>query len=170
MITENLSTLKIHKLTQAQYDRELAAGNIDENALYLTPDEEIDLSGYATVEQLDEVAGVASGVRAQVSTLSADVASFNDELGVVESLATTAKNDAANAYDRADEAYYYAESREKPGAAVELINRGTMLHCADTNYTTLMARGEKLLDATTFDAVTDWSTHLVNGAIAWRYE
>ena len=38
MITENLSTLKIHKLTQAQYDRELAAGNIDESALYLTPD------------------------------------------------------------------------------------------------------------------------------------
>lgn len=39
MITENLSTLKIHKLTQAQYDRELAAGNLDEYALYLTPDE-----------------------------------------------------------------------------------------------------------------------------------
>lgn len=53
MITENLSTLKIHKLTQAQYDRELAAGRIDENALYLTPDEEIDLSGYATKEELN---------------------------------------------------------------------------------------------------------------------
>ena len=39
MITENLSTLKIHKLTQAQYDREFEAGNIDESALYLTPDE-----------------------------------------------------------------------------------------------------------------------------------
>ena len=39
MITENLSTLKIHKLTQEQYDRELAAGRIDPNALYLTPDE-----------------------------------------------------------------------------------------------------------------------------------
>lgn len=39
MITENLSTLKIHKLTQTQYDRELEAGRIDENALYLTPDE-----------------------------------------------------------------------------------------------------------------------------------
>lgn len=38
MNTENLSTLKIHKLTQEQYDRELAAGNIDENAIYLTPD------------------------------------------------------------------------------------------------------------------------------------
>lgn len=39
MKTENLSTLKIHKLTQAQYDRELAAGNIDESALYLIPEE-----------------------------------------------------------------------------------------------------------------------------------
>jgi hypothetical protein len=39
MITENLSTLKIHKLTQAQYDRELAAGNLDPTAMYLTPDE-----------------------------------------------------------------------------------------------------------------------------------
>lgn len=41
MITENLLTLKIHKLTQAQYDRELEAGNLDDNALYLTPDEGI---------------------------------------------------------------------------------------------------------------------------------
>ena len=53
MNTENLQTLKIHKLTQTQYDRELAAGNIDENALYLTPDEEIDLSPYATIEQVN---------------------------------------------------------------------------------------------------------------------
>lgn len=54
MNTENLSTLKIHKLTQAQYDRELEAGRIDATALYLTPDEEIDLSPYATVEQLNQ--------------------------------------------------------------------------------------------------------------------
>ena len=40
MIIENLSTLKIHKLTQEQYDREREAGNLDANALYLTPDEE----------------------------------------------------------------------------------------------------------------------------------
>ena len=39
MITENLSTLKIHKLTKEQYERELAAGRIDKNALYITPDE-----------------------------------------------------------------------------------------------------------------------------------
>jgi hypothetical protein len=38
MKTENLSTLKIHKLTQAQYEREREAGRLDEGALYLTPD------------------------------------------------------------------------------------------------------------------------------------
>lgn len=37
MVTENLATLKIHKLTQDQYDRELAAGRIEENEIYLTP-------------------------------------------------------------------------------------------------------------------------------------
>lgn len=58
MITENLSTLKIHKLSKAQYERELAAGNLDENAIYLTPDEEIDLSPYATIEQLNGKADV----------------------------------------------------------------------------------------------------------------
>lgn len=49
MITENLSTLKINKLTQAQYDRELEAGNIDANALYLTPDESVDLTTDQTI-------------------------------------------------------------------------------------------------------------------------
>lgn len=44
MITENLSTLKINKLSQAQYDRELAAGRIDANALYLTPATVVDES------------------------------------------------------------------------------------------------------------------------------
>ena len=54
MITENLSTLKIHSLTKEQYERELAAGRIDENALYLTPYEETDLSIYATQEHVEE--------------------------------------------------------------------------------------------------------------------
>ena len=40
MITENVSTLKIHKLTESQYERELRNGNIDENVLYLTPEVE----------------------------------------------------------------------------------------------------------------------------------
>lgn len=37
MITENLSTLQIHKLTQEQYDRALENGAINENAIYITP-------------------------------------------------------------------------------------------------------------------------------------
>lgn len=48
MITTDLSTLKINKLTQSQYDAAVANGTIDENALYFTPDEEIDFSLYMT--------------------------------------------------------------------------------------------------------------------------
>lgn len=57
MKTNNLSTLKIHKLSQAQYDREKAAGNLDQTALYLTPDESQDLSMYATKEELNSAIG-----------------------------------------------------------------------------------------------------------------
>lgn len=39
MRTENLSTLKFHKLTQAQYNRVVDDGTIDEFAFYLTPDD-----------------------------------------------------------------------------------------------------------------------------------
>lgn len=54
MLTTNLETLKIHKLTKEQYERELAAGNIDANALYLTPEEDVDLSQYATKTEISE--------------------------------------------------------------------------------------------------------------------
>ncbi len=39
MITEKVSTLKINKLSRAQYEREYLAGRIENTALYLTPDE-----------------------------------------------------------------------------------------------------------------------------------
>lgn len=35
MNIQNLSTLRIHQLTQEQYDREKAAGNLEANAIYL---------------------------------------------------------------------------------------------------------------------------------------
>ena len=38
MYTENLPTLRIHNLSQEQYDREAAAGNIENFSLYLTPE------------------------------------------------------------------------------------------------------------------------------------
>ena len=56
MKTENVSTLKIHKLSQEQYDRELAAGRLEDDAIYMTPGEEIDLSPYATITQMNNKA------------------------------------------------------------------------------------------------------------------
>ena len=61
MITENVTTLKIHKLTQEQYDTALAAGNLDENALYLTPDGEATLT-------IDNVDGLQAALDAKASS------------------------------------------------------------------------------------------------------
>ena len=33
-----------------------------------------------------------------------------------------------------------------------------------------LIRNSKLLSASAFDAVTDWTSHITNGEIAWRYE
>jgi hypothetical protein len=44
MITQNLPTLKIHQLTDEQYKRVKESADYDPNALYITPDEEVDLS------------------------------------------------------------------------------------------------------------------------------
>lgn len=41
MITENISTLRIHKLSQEQYDRENDAGTLEDNAIYITPSESV---------------------------------------------------------------------------------------------------------------------------------
>lgn len=54
---EDLQTLTIHKLTQEQYEEKLTNGDIDANALYLTPQEEIDLTPYATTIELNERLG-----------------------------------------------------------------------------------------------------------------
>lgn len=53
MITENLSTLKINKLTREQYEAALEAGNINENELYMTLEEGTD--ALATMGYVDEV-------------------------------------------------------------------------------------------------------------------
>ena len=43
METKNLPILKIHELKKTQFDRELAAGRLDADALYLVPDDNTDL-------------------------------------------------------------------------------------------------------------------------------
>lgn len=47
MITENLTTLKINKLTKAQYEAALAAGTVNENELYMTEESNVDLTDFA---------------------------------------------------------------------------------------------------------------------------
>lgn len=90
MKTENLSTLKIHKLTQEQYNREVAKGTIDPNALYLTPEEDVDYASKedlktkadkehkhtlneitditATAAELNYLSGITGNVQTQINT------------------------------------------------------------------------------------------------------
>lgn len=95
MITENLSTLKIHKLTQEQYDRELAAGNIDESAIYLTPDEEEEVQYIAqdtapddtnvlwidTSDDTSDFEQVSIDTSLSISGYAADAKAVGDALG-----------------------------------------------------------------------------------------
>ena len=48
MITENVSNLIIHKLSKEQYIRERDAGRLDPNALYATPEDEIEVDSTLT--------------------------------------------------------------------------------------------------------------------------
>jgi hypothetical protein len=79
MKTEDLSTLKIHKLTQAQYDRELAAGNLDENAIYLTPEEELKidlvevLNNTVTHEQIPSAQATVEYVSAEIAAKAPEI-------------------------------------------------------------------------------------------------
>jgi hypothetical protein len=91
MITQNVSTLQIHRLTQEQYDRELAAGRIDENAIYLTPDEEVDLSGYATQEYVNAATEdlkneLLGGAGEAVDTLKELADLINENQGTIDAL------------------------------------------------------------------------------------
>ena len=53
MIIENLTTLKINQLTQAQYEAALAAGTVNENELYATPDNnELDTTTFLRVSDV----------------------------------------------------------------------------------------------------------------------
>ncbi len=57
MIQTNLDTFRIHKLTKEQYNAAKAAGDIQENELYMTPEENVDLSDYATKDYVNENGG-----------------------------------------------------------------------------------------------------------------
>lgn len=110
MITENLSTLKIYKLTQEQYDKRLEEGTIDENALYLTPYEaidssDIDLSRYATIELLDEKANISHiHSIADINELQSILDTLNQNISVKSDVAHTHEiSDVTNLQSSLDE-------------------------------------------------------------------
>lgn len=58
MITTNLSSLQIHKLSYSQYETAKNAGTLDENVVYLTPipgktSELVNDAGYTTLMEVD---------------------------------------------------------------------------------------------------------------------
>ncbi len=77
-ITENLSNLRIHRLSQEQYENALANGNVDQTALYLTPD-----------NSLDEIANLAVAFTArnvEVTDTAGELANYS--IAIVKSTDT----------------------------------------------------------------------------------
>ena len=93
MITENLSTLKINRLTQEQYDAALTNGNINTNELYLTPDDnELDTSAFLRVTDVGSAvdinpinADTLEGKSASYFATASNVSTINNSLNTINS-------------------------------------------------------------------------------------
>ena len=86
MYTQDLPILTIHKLTKEQYDREFQAGNIDENALYITPEEDGGLEAIVSTlntaidkkADISTVSDLESRIAALEALLSSNILAVND--------------------------------------------------------------------------------------------
>lgn len=88
MIIENLTTLKINQLTKAQYEAALAAGTVNENELYATPDDnELDTTTFLRVSDVGSAvdtnpinADTLGGKSASEFLTSTDKTELNNEI------------------------------------------------------------------------------------------
>ena len=79
-LTEKLQTLQIHKLTEEQYQQKVESGSVEDNALYLTPDEEIDLTPYATIEYVNEyVEEVSTNIATALQKSQVQIITWEDD-------------------------------------------------------------------------------------------
>ena len=93
MITENLSTLKINRLTQEQYDTALTNGSINANELYLTPDDnELDTSSFLRVTDVGSAvdinpinADTLQGKSASYFATASNISTINGSLNTINS-------------------------------------------------------------------------------------
>lgn len=153
MNTENLSTLKIHKLSQAQYDRELAAGRIDANALYLTPDEEAatkehthniattSSDGFMSKDMVTKLNGIAAGANAYTHpSYTAKSSGFYkvtvDSSGHVSGTAAVAKGDITGLGIPAQDTTYGVVSTSADGLAPKRDGSTTKFLRADGTWAT----------------------------------
>jgi hypothetical protein len=104
LITENLSTLKIYKLTQEQYERRLANGEIDQTALYFTDEEDADV--FATIEQLEGKADkehTHNDIYYTKSEIDDEISTINESISNLD-LSTTIDN-KINLHNSSDSAH-----------------------------------------------------------------
>ena len=106
MITEKISTLKIHKLTRAQYENALANGQIDENAMYLTPYDSTDLSEYATIV---DVAGTYETKGDAIVKLDESKTYTDEQIAIIKEYADGLTNGQLDLNHKHDDRYYTEE-------------------------------------------------------------
>lgn len=151
MITENLSTLKIYQLTQEQYDERVASNSIDPNALYMTPDEGVDLGGYAE----------AGHVHSDYETKSDANAKLTEAKEYTDLTVSTVAN------DKADKNHNHDDKYDTKGSANTALNSAKEFTTTKTDelseeiknkqfYVTVTDNGDETYSADkTFDELTD---------------
>ena len=159
MLTENLSTLKINRLTQEQYDAALTNGSINANELYLTPDDnELDTSAFLRVTDVGSAVDVnpinadtlqgksasyfatssnVSTINNSLNTINSDISTINGSLNTINSNISTINSDISTING--------SLSAKAPLASPSFT--GTAKVAAGTDYTTAKLRNITLSTA-----------------------
>ena len=159
MLTENLSTLKINRLTQEQYDAALINGSINANELYLTPDDnELDTSAFLRVTDVGSAVDVnpinadtlqgksasyfatssnVSTINTSLNTINSDISTINGSLNTINSNISTINSDISTING--------SLSAKAPLASPSFT--GTAKVAAGTDYTTAKLRNITLSTA-----------------------
>lgn len=141
-----LPTLIIHKLTQEEYDQKVANGEIDANAIYLTPDEEIDLSNYATIEELES---------------KADSEHNHDDLYYTESEVDTLLSSKSDSTHNHDSAYDSKGSADNALASAKDYTDSAVSGLADASHT----HDDRYYSETEIDAKIDEINGTINSKV-----
>ena len=124
MKTTDISTLKINKLTQEQYDAAVVAGTINENELYMTPDNnELDTHQFLRVTD--------TGSAVDVNPINADMLGGID---ASEYLTTEDKTELNNSISS------LANTVNSKAPLASPTFTGTAKATGNTNYTTAQLR------------------------------